>query len=525
MNELEQKSSSSNQQSSPTQGIIPPLAGGVLSIIPGLGQLVTRHIWRGILISFLIISIYGLSLWRLDETDVAFELFPPSIELTDLSRPQEEAVTYALLAMFFATIAYIWNIYDGYACARGKSSPPRLGIVFILLGTLTIGGHITEINLGKAIREIDDIGPRLSQILWPWNPDKILEYDLETTEGVAYFLASDSASVACAFGPVEQPTVEEGEPYLVIEPDCGQPSGQFTPSGMRAEGTKIKVQGFNFIPNEPAELVVKPESVPAFRPRVNAEVITAIPDENGNFELEFNMPNFTIPAEAVGPVQVEIIMRQSQKVGAPYLVEEFWLALEGIVVTLFLALMATAAGLVLAVPMSFLAARNLMSTNAITYSIYYVVRLVMNVVRSIEPIIWALIAIIWVGPGPFAGVIALTVHTIAALGKLYSESIENIDNGPIEAIQATGANRLQTIIYAVVPQVIPPFVSFTIYRWDINVRMSTIIGAVGGGGIGVVLIQWIRLADYDSVGIAVWMIAIVVTILDYASSRIREAYV
>jgi phosphonate transport system permease protein len=193
--------------------------------------------------------------------------------------------------------------------------------------------------------------------------------------------------------------------------------------------------------------------------------------------------------------------------------------------TVFLALIATAAGLVLAVPVSFIAARNLMMISPVTVVIYYVVRLILNVVRSIEPLVWALIAIIWVGPGPFAGTIALTLHTIAALGKLYSEAIENIDTGPIEALQATGANRLQTIIYAVVPQVVPPFVSFTIYRWDINVRMSTIIGAVGGGGIGFILIQWIRLARYDSVGVAVWLIAIVVTVLDYASARIREAYV
>lgn len=520
----EQEQPKPNQMiSTPPSRISAPVGAG-LSIIPGLGQLVTGYVWRGVLIGLAIVSIFGLSLWRLDDAKIKFSIFPPSIDTVDLSRPQEEALTYALVAMFFGLIAYLWNIYDGYACASGKSSPPRLGIVFIILGTLTVGAHITEINVGKAVREVDDIVPRLSQILWPWNPDKILTYDTETTEGTAAFLASNSAGIACAMGPATQPEVEDGQPYLLVDPDCGQPSGQFSPSGIRTEGTAVSVQGFNFIPNDTAELVIKPESVPAFRPRVDAQVITVTPDENGDFEFEFNMPNFTIPAEATGPIEVEIIVRQTRNVGAPYLVEEFWLALEGIVITLFLALMATAAGLVLAVPMSFLAARNLMSTNPITYGIYYVVRLVMNVVRSIEPIIWALIAIVWVGPGPFAGVIALTIHTIAALGKLYSESIESIDDGPIEAIQATGANRLQTIIYAVVPQVIPPFVSFTIYRWDINVRMSTIIGAVGGGGIGVVLIQWIRLADYDSVGIAVWMIAIVVTILDYASSQIREAY-
>jgi phosphonate transport system permease protein len=127
--------------------------------------------------------------------------------------------------------------------------------------------------------------------------------------------------------------------------------------------------------------------------------------------------------------------------------------------------------------------------------------------------------------GPFAGIVALTIHSVAALGKLYSEAIENIDPGPIEAIQATGATKLQVIAYAVIPQMIPPFVSFTIYRWDINVRMSTVIGMVGGGGIGFLLMQYIRLLDYRAAGIAVWFIALTVAILDYVSSRIRERFI
>ncbi len=157
--------------------------------------------------------------------------------------------------------------------------------------------------------------------------------------------------------------------------------------------------------------------------------------------------------------------------------------------------------------------------------IYAIVRTTMNIVRAIEPLIWALVGIIWVGPGPFAGTIALTLHTIAALGKLYSESIESIDPGPLEAIQATGGNRLQTIVYAVIPQVLPPFISFTIYRWDINVRLSTVIGLVGGGGIGFILIQWIRQFQYEAAGLAVWLIAITVSVLDYVSSEIRERFV
>jgi phosphonate transport system permease protein len=149
----------------------------------------------------------------------------------------------------------------------------------------------------------------------------------------------------------------------------------------------------------------------------------------------------------------------------------------------------------------------------------------LNIIRSIEPLIWAIIFVIIVGLGPFAGIMALTVHSIAALGKLYSESIESIDPGPIEAIQATGANWLQVVVFAVVPQIVPPFVSFTIYRWDINIRMSTIIGFVGGGGIGFLLSQWIRLLEYRAAGIAVWFIAITVAILDFVSSEVRQRFV
>ncbi len=162
------------------------------------------------------------------------------------------------------------------------------------------------------------------------------------------------------------------------------------------------------------------------------------------------------------------------------------------------------------------------STFMIGDVLYNVTRNILNALRSIEPLIMGLIFVIWVGIGPFAGVLALTLHSIASLGKLYSEQIETIDEGPIEALKSTGANHLQTIIYAVVPQVIPPYIAFTMYRWDINVRMSTIIGFVGGGGIGLLLNQQINLLRYRDAGVAVLAIAIVVSILDYASASIRE---
>ena len=161
--------------------------------------------------------------------------------------------------------------------------------------------------------------------------------------------------------------------------------------------------------------------------------------------------------------------------------------------TIFLALMGTFFALLVSMPLSFLGARNLMQGSPVGWAIYYAVRTLFNVLRSIETLILAVIMAVVVGLGPFAGVMAIVIHSIGAMGKLYSESIESIDPGPIEAITATGANRLQVVLFAVLPQVMPQFLSFTMYRWDINVRLSTVIGLVGGGGIGYILIQYINL--------------------------------
>ena len=164
-------------------------------------------------------------------------------------------------------------------------------------------------------------------------------------------------------------------------------------------------------------------------------------------------------------------------------------------------------------------------TLSIGMVIYYVTRTILNGLRSVEALVMAIVFVIAVGIGPFAGVMALGLHTIVSLAKLYSEQVESIMAGPLEAIQATGANRLQTIVYAVIPQIIPPYISYTMYRWDINVRMSTIIGFVGGGGIGFLLQQNINLLNYRAASAQMLAIAIVVATMDYVSSVMREKYV
>jgi phosphonate ABC transporter permease subunit PhnE len=155
-------------------------------------------------------------------------------------------------------------------------------------------------------------------------------------------------------------------------------------------------------------------------------------------------------------------------------------------------------------------------------AIYTVTRTILNALRSVEALIMVIVFAVWVGIGPFAGVLALGLHTVAALAKLYSEQVEGIAEGPLEAVSATGANRLQTIVYAVVPQIVPPYISFTMYRWDINVRMSTIIGFAGGGGIGFLLQQNINLLNYRAASAQIVAIAVVVSLMDYLSSILRR---
>jgi phosphonate transport system permease protein len=191
--------------------------------------------------------------------------------------------------------------------------------------------------------------------------------------------------------------------------------------------------------------------------------------------------------------------------------------------TIYMAFIATAIALPFAFLLGFFAARNLMEGSKVGLFIYTTIRFFLNLTRSIEPLVWAIIFSVWVGIGPFAGMLALMIHSISSLAKLYSEQIENISDGPIEAITATGAHPIQVVWFGVVPQIILPYLSFTIYRWDINVRMATVIGLVGGGGIGTLLMQYQGLAKWNEVGLLVIVIASVVWIMDYGSSKIRAA--
>jgi phosphonate ABC transporter permease subunit PhnE len=193
--------------------------------------------------------------------------------------------------------------------------------------------------------------------------------------------------------------------------------------------------------------------------------------------------------------------------------------------TIFLGIMATAFSMVIALPLSFLGARNIMTGNPITAAIYAAVRVLFTILRSIDVLIVVIVLLAIFGPGNAAGVFGLAFHNIGVMGKLYSEAIEGIDGGPLEAITATGANRLQVIWAAVLPQITNPFISFTIYRLDTNVRLAPILGLVGGGGIGLDLFQAIQISQYGAAGLIIFMIVVTVAAMDFISAQIRKRLV
>jgi phosphonate transport system permease protein len=409
-------------------------------------------------------------------------------------------------------------IYDAFVVAKIAGDPvktrPFLVFAALLLTFFVIGWQIGEINLFQLVRDFDQVLPTFGHVLWPWA--NAIDYPEDIQLGTTQVQAPCDDSLA--FSPEDPPA--DG-PYLETDPQCGDMSEQ---DG--ASGTVLAVNGYGFLPDTEVDIWWKDPVGQEFRQRQEGDYVKVFPDENGEFEVTITMPYRLLPpSQGEGAKVWELQGRQLVSVGDWVFSEELGMIIVRMIETIFIGMMATFFGILLALPLSFMAAKNLMSANWLTLIVYYVVRFIMNIIRSIEPLIWAVLALIAVGLGPFAGIVALTVHTAAALGKLYSESIESIDPGPIEAVQATGANWFQVVAYAVIPQIIPPFVSFTIYRWDINIRMSTIIGMVGGGGIGFLLVQWLRLLDYRSAGMAVWFIAVTVSILDYVSAEIRERFV
>ncbi|HEX9445908.1 MAG TPA: phosphonate ABC transporter, permease protein PhnE [Candidatus Binatia bacterium] len=186
--------------------------------------------------------------------------------------------------------------------------------------------------------------------------------------------------------------------------------------------------------------------------------------------------------------------------------------------TVQMALAGTFLALVVAFPLGFLAARNT-TPHPLVYS---GVRGAMNLMRTIPDLALGLLFVAAVGLGAFAGTLALFIHTSTVLGKLLSESVENIDEGVVEAIRATGAGYTQVLAFAVVPQILPDLISFTLYRFETNIRSASVLGLIGAGGIGYLMNTSFRTFQYQEAAAIVVVLVVLVMLVDYASSRLRE---
>jgi len=378
---------------------------------------------------------------------------------------------------------------------KNKTPQPPTGLLSnskILLALLTFillfsyGWKITEIDLKEMVRDAHLVKPLISALLQP----DIINSNKEFQEIKTVFYLDEI--------PLVSPKVpHENAPQIILSSING------------SRGDPISVDGKNLKPNVHGQLFWVnsiEQEFPMEEIVLNAE---------GSFHSTIRVPEM-----ARGDIQY-VKAQLTWKTGGWHFSKTFYLVRDKMVETIFLAFMATVFGVMFALPLGFLGARNVTGNSATGWSVYIFIRGFFNILRSIEPLVLAILFAVWVGIGPFAGVLALGFHSIAALGKLFSEQIESVDKGPIEAITSVGATPLQVIIYAIIPQAIPQILAYTFYRWDINIRMSTIIGFVGGGGIGFLLQQWINLLQYQKAGTALLAIAIAVITLDALSAKIR----
>jgi phosphonate transport system permease protein len=366
-----------------------------------------------------------------------------------------------------------------------------LRVVILLVSVLVLvrGWMVTDIDLGK-LTNATSAGPILRALLQP----DVATRDITPAELSLPFIVGAGSS-----GPA---TDSSGR--LKITPGSASP------------GQLITFEGSGFAPDADGQLRLQNPSR-----GFDALFIRVRTDGQGNFSDARPWPDFATVAPDIYSFKLII----NAPTGPLHLSETFVSSLGRIGETVLLALMGTVFGVLFSLPLSFLGARNLMGGSPVGLGVYWVVRLIFTITRSIEVLIVGVIMVVIVGIGSYAGVLALVVHSVGSLGKLYSEAIENIEPGPVEAITATGADRLQTVLYGVIPQIVPAFLAVTIYWWDHNVRMSTVLGLVGGGGIGFLLIQYINLLQYNQAATVLWMIVVAVTAMDYASATIRARLV
>jgi phosphonate transport system permease protein len=365
-------------------------------------------------------------------------------------------------------------------------------LVILLVAAYSYSFGVTEIDLPRLFTDAPKAIPIIVDFL---TPDLFARGEQVESYVINY-------PVPCGSG--EEAAIPASGPRIVPSQLCSEP------------GEEITVEGFELRPNTQVQLrwLLRGDR------RLRSSNTTTNAEGHFSTEVEIRPVVATRDGE-ISRLEAELAWKSGSL--APS--ETFKITLARMVETIFMAMMATTFACIIALPASFLGARNIMGKGLIGTFVYYIFRTIFNLMRSIEALVIAVMFAIWLGFGPFAGVMAMMVVTIASLGKLFSEAIESIEAGAVEAVTATGANRLQAIIYAVLPQIIPPFIAFAIYHWDINVRISTIIGFVGGGGIGLQLQTWINQLAYNKAGTAVWAIVIVVVVLDNISSQVRKRLV
>jgi phosphonate transport system permease protein len=195
--------------------------------------------------------------------------------------------------------------------------------------------------------------------------------------------------------------------------------------------------------------------------------------------------------------------------------------LEQTVNTIQLALVSTFLAFFLSIPFGFLGATNVMKTK-VQKVLSTVTRFSLNANRAVDTIIIASFFVAAVGLGPFPGTLALTIHSVGMLGKLFFETVEGVDKGPIEALEAAGASRLQVLRWAIWPQVLPYFISHTLFRFELNIRSAVVLGYVGAGGIGFLLNEYLKLLDYSSASIILLTILALVMSIDTLSGYARR---
>lgn len=237
---------------------------------------------------------------------------------------------------------------------------------------------------------------------------------------------------------------------------------------------------------------------------------------------------FILSWDAVDAKLGDLFSSESRRYMGDYLLrmvppnfQVFPIVLRETLVTIELAFVATVIAAFLSLPFGFLAANNIM-TGTVGRGIAKATRFVLNANRAIDALIVALFFVSALGPGPFSGTLALAIHSVGMLGKLYFESIEGVDRGPIEALESSGASRLQVIRWAVIPQVLPYFLSHALFRFELNIRGAVVLGLVGAGGIGFLLNEYMRLFQQKNLAVVLLTILALVMTIDAVSGWARR---